>query len=78
MGFKQFFPFSLSVVPDDGKSLAVSLLIYFAAIICVRVVSIIFGWIVFVGAIVSVIATIVGLYCTIGILLSLLIYFKVV
>ncbi len=78
MEFKQYFPFSLSVLPDDGKSLAVSLIIYFAAILCARILSLILGWIFLVGSLVSVAATLVGLYCTIGILLSLLIFFKVV
>lgn len=78
MEFRRCFPLSEAVVPDDGKSLATSLLIYIAVVLCARVISIIFGWILLVGPLVHIAATLVGLYCTIGILLSLLIYFHVV
>ena len=78
MDFRDYFPLSTFVKPEDGKSLGISLLIYFAAIIAARLVSLILGWIIVVGTAASVLATLVGLYCTMGIILSLLIFFRAV
>ena len=78
MDFRKYFPFSDSVVADDGRSLAVSLLIYFAGIFVARIDSFLLGWLILIGTLVSIAATLVGIYCTLGILVSLLIYFKVI
>jgi len=78
MEFRDWFPISEMVRPSEGKTLAVSLLLYCAALLMLRFVVFLLGWLIFVGPIVHIIATIIGLYCTIGLLLSLLIYFEVV
>ena len=78
MIFKDYFPLSTFVKPMEGQTLAISLAIYFAVVIAVRIISLILGWIILVGQLISVAATVVGLYCTMGILLSLLIFFEVV
>lgn len=78
MDFRKYFPFSDSVVPDDTKSLAASLLIYIATAAVARAASFLFGWLILIGQAVSIISTLLGLYCTIGILLSLLIYFRII
>ena len=78
MNFREYFPLSEKVNPEDWKTLVLSLLIYLGIVIVARVVSWILGWIIIVGTAVSVLATLVGLYCTVGILLSLLIFFRAV
>ena len=78
MDLRKYFPFSDSVVANDGRSLAVSILIYFVGIMVARVASFLLGWLILIGTLVSIVCTLVGIYCTLGILLSLLIYFKVI
>ena len=78
MDLKKYFPFSDSVVANDGRSLVVSLLIYFAAITVARIASFLLGWLILIGTLVSIVCTLRGIYCTLGILLSLLIYFRVI
>ncbi len=78
MEFRDWFPLSRSVDPDRPASLVVSLMIYGAVLLVLRVVSVLLGWIPLFGPILHVIATVAAIYCTIGLLLSLLIFFRAV
>ena len=78
MEFQSFFPLSMMVRPREGKTVLTSLLCYCAILLVLRVAVFLLGWLILVGPIVRIAATIAGLYCTIGLLLSLLIYYEVV
>ena len=78
MEFREYFPFSTMVRPGEGKTVLASLLIYCAALLILRTAVFLLGWLILVGPVVKILATIAGLYCTIGLLLSLLIYFDAV
>ena len=68
----QYFPLSGSVQPGDIKSLILSLVIYLVACAVLGVLQTILGWIPLVGALVRIVCSLLGLYGTAGMVLSVI------
>ena len=72
----RYFPLSDSVHPGDLKSVVISVLIYLAACAVMGILQAILGWIPFVGGLIRLVLSVLGLYCAAGIILSVLKYFQ--
>lgn len=71
-----FFPFSNSVQPGDIKSLLLSIVIYVVADIVVGILSSILGKIPLINILTGIAAALVGLYLLVGVVLSIIKFFK--
>jgi ABC-type phosphate/phosphonate transport system permease subunit len=74
---KKFFPVSFSFA-DTVVNLVVGILIYVVAGAIVGAVMGIIGLIPIIGILASIIGYVFGLYCTAGIVIELLVFFKVI
>lgn len=72
----RFFPLSVSVQPGDLKTALTSVVIYLAACAIMGVLQMILGWIPLVGALLRLVCSLLGLYCVVGMVLSVLRYFQ--
>lgn len=73
---KNLFPFSFTK-KEDVKSLVIMVVLHIVAAIVLAVVAAILGFIPIVGAIIGVLASLIDLYITAGIVFTFLNYFKV-
>lgn len=73
---KRFFPLSFSVA--DVTALVVNIIIYIVVSVVVGFVCDLLNFIPVVGLLLSIVSWAVGLYCTVGVVLALLVFFKVV
>ena len=79
MNIHQFFPVHSNLKPGDLPSLIIPLLIYLVAAVVVNlIVGTLLGAIPLIGLIFRVVNGLFGLYCCLGIILSLLLYFNVI
>ncbi len=76
MDLKKFFPFSTKAV--DTNSLIISIILYVIAPSIAGVVVSWLSWIPIVGWLISIAASLFGLYCLIGLILAILYYCKVI
>lgn len=72
-----YFPFTASVKAKDTRSLIVSLIIYIVAAAVVGLVLGLLGAIPLIGFIFKIIGWIIDIYCTVGIVLTVLRYFDI-
>ena len=76
MDFKKFFPVSAN--SDTTNGLVTAIIIYVVAIVVSTLLMSVRGGIAVIGTIIGIVGYIFYLYCSIGIIISLLIYFKVI
>ena len=78
---KKIFPFAFKVEAKETNSLVTSIIIHVGAAIAYSIVSALLGWLLskvpFVGALLGMLGSLVGLYCTGGVVLSVLKFCKV-
>lgn len=72
-----YFPVSSNVCPGNIGSLVVSLAIYLVACAVLGLVQFILGWIPIVGVLIRIVFGAIGIYCTVGIVLSVLRFIRV-
>jgi|GEM_PF-7016079 len=78
MKLRDFFPISFPVTPGEAKTLIVSLWKYCILLIAVAAIAFLFGWVAFTGMIIDAIAGLAAIYFIAGIVVSFLIYFRVI
>lgn len=72
---RAFFP--LSTKANDLKSLLIVILIYIAVSVAAGVVLGLLGWIPLVGKILGIASQLIDLYCLAGIVVTIILYFKI-
>ena len=76
---KKYWPHAFAVKKEDVKDLAIRILIYALAGWAIpAIVGTLLGGIPVVGLIIGIVCWAIGAYCTVGIVLALLKYFKVI
>lgn len=79
MNFTQFFPVNAKIESGNPQSLITPIIVYIAAaIVASLVLGTLLGAIPLVGWIFRLVSGVVGLYCSVGIILSLLVCFNVI
>ena len=72
----KYFPLSLST--KDAKSLVITIVIYIAVPAVFALISSLFSKVILLGAIMTMISVLFGLYCFVGIILAVLKFAKVI
>ena len=67
----RYFPLSASVKAKDAGSFAVSLIIYLVVSAVLGTLTTILGWIPLVGSLLEFVFSVLGMYCVVGIVLSI-------
>ena len=67
----RYFPLSASVKGKDAGSFVVSVIIYLVASAVLGTLTTILGWIPLVGSLLDFVFSILGMYCVVGIVLSI-------
>ena len=76
MNGQQFFPLTSLLRRGQAKSLVLVVCIYLAISAVVKIVDWLVGWLPLVGAILWALLWLVGLYCAVGIIVAVIVYFS--
>lgn len=74
--YYRYFPLSESVKSGDVVSLIVSIVIYVVACAVLGFLSKVLGWIFLVGFLLKLLFSLIGIYCCVGVILSVLKFFQ--
>ena len=72
----RYFPVSAAVEPGNPKKFAITIAIYLAACIILGVLDKILGWIPLAGVLLSLVFSLLGIYCLIGMIRAILRFVK--
>lgn len=76
MNFRSFFPLSVRVRPRDYGTLLLSVIVYLVISAVAGLVAKVIGWIPILGWVVNILCWLIGVYCLIGIILSVIACFQ--
>lgn len=68
---KPFFPVNNKVEKGNGGSLAITIIIYFAISLVAGIILGLLNLIPFVGILITILSSLIGLYCLVGIILAI-------
>lgn len=71
-----FFPVSAKVKKQDLASLIISIVIYIAVGLVVGVADKLLGWIPVLGFLLGLVFYVIGIYCTVGIIIAIIRFFR--
>lgn len=74
MNVNQFFPLTRRVMRDDARSLLVVVIVYLIIGGALKIASWLLGWVPLLGVILRALFWVLGVYCTIGIVVAVLEY----
>jgi len=69
--FMRYFPLSAAVEPGNARQFLVALAIYLVACAVLGVLTAILGWIPLVGWLLDLVFSLLGIYCVVGLALSI-------
>lgn len=76
MNVNQIFPLTGKVVRNEPKSLAAVIIVYLVVCAVVKLADFLLGWVPLLGAVLSVLFWIIGLYCAVGVIVAVLEFFR--
>ena len=76
MDMESFFPLSGKVIPREPRSLAIVIAIYLVVCAVVKIADFLLGWVPLLGTILGVLFWLIGLYCAVGVIVAVLLYFR--
>lgn len=71
-----YFPVSTKVKKQDLASLIVSIVIYLAVSLVMGVADKLLGWIPVLGLLLGLVFYVIGIYCTVGIIIAIIRFFR--
>ena len=71
-----YFPISTKVQKGDLRSLIISIVMYVVASVLMGVAEKLLGWIPVLGFVLGLVFYVLGIYCTIGIIIAVIRYFR--